>query len=92
MDFGEITEVVPWDILAKDCDQDLDADQQCEPRLFKSHEPWVRIKEGKLHTLKKKNVNPAFSLAFVIYRAIYICRCPHHSRATPRTSFSSRSR
>ena len=49
MDFGEITEVVPWDILAKDCEQNLDANQQCEPRLFKSHEPWVREngEEGK---------------------------------------------
>ena len=36
--FGEITEVVPWDILALDCGQDLDADQTCEPRIFKSHE------------------------------------------------------
>ena len=42
---------------------------------------------GEVTYIKKKNVNPAFSLAFVIYRAIYICRCPHHSRATPRTSF-----
>ena len=47
MDFGEITEVVPWDILAKDCGQDLDADQPCEPRLFKSHEPWVRREEDR---------------------------------------------
>ena len=27
MDFGEITEVVPWDILAHDCGQELDAAQ-----------------------------------------------------------------
>lgn len=46
MDFGEITEVVPWDILAKDCGQDLDADQVCEPRLFKSHEPWDAVAKG----------------------------------------------
>jgi len=31
MAFGEITEVAPWDILAKDCGQDLGADQVCEP-------------------------------------------------------------
>ena len=38
MDFGEITEVVPWDILALDCKQDLDARQVASPRVFKSHE------------------------------------------------------
>ena len=30
MDFGEITEVVPWDILALDCGQRLDAPQVVE--------------------------------------------------------------
>jgi multisubunit Na+/H+ antiporter MnhC subunit len=37
MDFGEITEVVPWDILAYDCGQDLSVSQVAEPRAFKSH-------------------------------------------------------
>ena len=40
MSFGEICEVVPWDVLAYDCKQDLDAEQTAEPRLFKSHEPY----------------------------------------------------
>ena len=39
--FGEITEVVPWDVLAGDCGQDLDMDQVASPRIFKSHERWV---------------------------------------------------
>ena len=34
MDFGEITEVCPWDILAHDCRQDLDADQVASPRVL----------------------------------------------------------
>jgi len=38
MDFGEIAEVCPWDILAFDCGQDLDADHVANPRVFKSHE------------------------------------------------------
>lgn len=46
MDFGEITEVVPWDILAKDCDQDINAEQVCSPRLFKSHEAWENVAKG----------------------------------------------
>ena len=39
MDFGEITEVCPWDILAFDCGQDLDADHVAEPRVFKVTRP-----------------------------------------------------
>ena len=44
--FGEITEVVPWDILALDCDQNLNDDQVCSPRLFKSHESRQHIAPG----------------------------------------------
>ena len=46
MDFGEITEVVPWDILAHDCGQLLDAPQIASPRAFKSHEPWSDVPKG----------------------------------------------
>ena len=46
MDFSEITEVVPWDILAQDCGQDLAAEHVANPRLFKSHEPAGKIARG----------------------------------------------
>ena len=57
MRFGEITEVVPWDILAKDCDQSLDDEQfltgpeafaktPLRPRLFKSHETAAAVARG----------------------------------------------
>lgn len=57
MRFGEITEVVPWDILAKDCDQRLDDEQfltgpeafaktPLRPRLFKSHETAAAVARG----------------------------------------------
>lgn len=46
MDFGEITEVVPWDVVALDCGQDLDADQVADPRVFKSHERTGTIAKG----------------------------------------------
>ena len=57
MRFGEITEVVPWDILAKDCDQNLDDEQflrgseafaktPLHPRLFKSHETAAAVARG----------------------------------------------
>jgi len=38
MDFEEIFDVVPWDIMALDCGVNLDADQVGSPRVFKSHE------------------------------------------------------
>lgn len=46
MDFDEISVVVPWDILAYDCGQDLDADQVGNPRVFKSHEGANDIAKG----------------------------------------------
>ena len=44
--FGEITEVVPWDVLAMACGQDLDAEHACAPRVFKSHEGAETIASG----------------------------------------------
>lgn len=35
MDFGEVCEVVPWDILALDCKQNLEDEQVCNPRVRK---------------------------------------------------------
>eukprot|EP00928_Gymnodinium_smaydae_P009805 TRINITY_DN13677_c0_g1_i1.p1 TRINITY_DN13677_c0_g1~~TRINITY_DN13677_c0_g1_i1.p1 ORF type:complete len:325 (-),score=60.20 TRINITY_DN13677_c0_g1_i1:195-1169(-) len=46
MDFEEITQVCPWDILAFDCGQDLDADHVANPRVFKSHERAGDIAKG----------------------------------------------
>lgn len=43
MSFNEITEVVPWDVLALDCGQDVNAEQSYTPRLFKSHESFNDI-------------------------------------------------
>jgi len=38
MSFAEITEVQPWLEFARDCEQDLNADQRAAPRLFKTHQ------------------------------------------------------
>lgn len=46
MDFEEIAQVCPWDILAFDCSQDLDADHVASPRVFKSHEGANDIAKG----------------------------------------------
>ena len=37
---------IPWDILALDCGQDLDAEQRWHPRVFKSHEPAHSVAQG----------------------------------------------
>ena len=46
MDFGEITEVVPWLDLAHDLGLDLDAPQRAEPRAFKTHFDWNEAPKG----------------------------------------------
>jgi hypothetical protein len=60
MDFGEITEVCPWDILAHDCKQDLGADQCAEPRVFKSHESFGDIAKGGRYIYVARNPLDAF--------------------------------
>jgi len=60
MDFGEITEVCPWDIMALDCGQDLDADQVGSPRVFKSHERAGDIAKGGKYIHVCRNPEDAF--------------------------------
>lgn len=60
MDFGEISEVCPWDIMALDCQQDLDADQIASPRVFKSHERAGDIAKGGKYIHVCRNPEDAF--------------------------------
>ena len=46
MDFGDISEVVPWIETALSLDLDLDADQRGVPRAYKSHLPWEMVPKG----------------------------------------------
>ena len=46
MDFGEITEVVPWIELAHDLELDIHAPQKARPHAFKSHLSWDEIPKG----------------------------------------------
>jgi len=46
MEFGEISEVVPWLELAYDLKQDLQARQKAQPHAFKSHLNWHDIPKG----------------------------------------------
>ncbi len=68
MRFEEIGEVVPWDILALDCNQDLNDDQVAFPRLFKSHEDWEHVPGGGANALAPRGSNEA--------RYIYVMRNP----------------
>ena len=51
MDFGEITEVVPWLELGHDMGLDLHAEQAAPPRAYKSHLPWEMIPKGGRYLL-----------------------------------------
>lgn len=46
LDFQDIYQVVPWDQLAWDLGQDLEAEQVAHPRLFKSHLRLASIHRG----------------------------------------------
>jgi len=55
VDFDEITVVCPWDIMALDSGQDLEAEQVGNPRVFKSHERAGDIAKGAkyIHVCRK---------------------------------------
>jgi aryl sulfotransferase len=46
MDFEEIFNVCPWDVMALDCGVDLNAEQVANPRVFKSHESFSLVAKG----------------------------------------------
>lgn len=46
MDFGEITEVVPWIEVAHILDIDPEAEQAANPRAFKTHLSWDEVPKG----------------------------------------------
>lgn len=58
--FGEITEVVPWDVVALDCGQDLDGAQAASPRLYKSHEAADAIAKGGRYVYVARDPRDAF--------------------------------
>ena len=60
MDFNEITEVCPWDVMALTCGQDLDADHVAEPRVFKSHCEQDKIAKGGKYIYVARNPEDAF--------------------------------
>jgi hypothetical protein len=60
MDFEEIQQVVPWDILAHDCGQDLKVDHVTSPRVFKSHESFQDIAKGGRYIYVARNPQDAF--------------------------------
>jgi hypothetical protein len=46
MNFGEITEVVPWVEMAVDLGLDAKAEQKADPRAFKTHLSWDDVPKG----------------------------------------------
>ena len=68
MNFEEIGTVVPWDILALDCDQNLEDEQVATPRLFKSHEDWAHVPGGGAKKDEKRGDHEA--------KYVYVVRNP----------------
>ena len=60
MEFGDINEVCPWEIMAHDCKQSLDADHVAEPRVFKSHEGWRDVAKGGKYIYVARDPMDAF--------------------------------
>ena len=46
MDFGEITDVVPWIELAHDVGWDIIGEQKAKPRAFKTHHDYGSVPKG----------------------------------------------
>eukprot|EP00924_Labyrinthula_sp_SR-Ha-C_P003714 snap_masked-scaffold_3-processed-gene-2.36-mRNA-1 protein AED:1.00 eAED:1.00 QI:0/0/0/0/1/1/2/0/185 len=59
-DFEDILLETPWDVIAYDINQDLDADQKYSPRVFKSHETYENIAKGGKYIFVKRNPYDAF--------------------------------
>lgn len=55
LNFGEITEVVPWTINAQLCGQVLTDPQRFSPRLFKSHENYNDVPKGGKYVYVVRN-------------------------------------
>ncbi|WP_371223940.1 sulfotransferase domain-containing protein [Roseovarius sp. 2305UL8-3] len=60
MDFGEITEVVPWIELAHDLNLDIHAPQKARPHAFKSHLGWDEIPKGGRYIVVMRDPVDAF--------------------------------
>ena len=71
MNFGEITEKLPWDVLAHQCHQDLDAPQDILPRAFKSHETWATIPKGGRYIYVARDPIDAF-YSFYLFLPAYL--------------------
>ena len=55
MNFGEITEVCPWDARAEISGQDLNAEQVKDPRIFTSHSHYDKIAKGGRYIYVARN-------------------------------------
>lgn len=65
MDFGEITEVVPWVEMAVDLGLDAEAEQKANPRAFKTHLSWNDVPKGGRYIAI---VRDPYDIALSLYR------------------------
>lgn len=60
MDFDDISRVVPWIETAKTLGLDLNAEQVCQPRGFKSHLSWDHVSKGAKYIVSLRDPQDAF--------------------------------
>ncbi|MEM8857208.1 MAG: sulfotransferase domain-containing protein [Chloroflexota bacterium] len=60
MNFGEITEVVPWIGVVHHFGWNINAEQVAEPRLFKSHATWERLPRGARYVVAYRHPYDVF--------------------------------
>eukprot|EP00924_Labyrinthula_sp_SR-Ha-C_P007936 snap_masked-scaffold_41-processed-gene-0.22-mRNA-1 protein AED:1.00 eAED:1.00 QI:0/-1/0/0/-1/1/1/0/311 len=59
-DYEDLLMETPWDVLAHDAEQDLDAEQKYSPRVFKSHETYANIAKGAKYIFVTRDPYDAF--------------------------------
>eukprot|EP00924_Labyrinthula_sp_SR-Ha-C_P012606 snap_masked-scaffold_10-processed-gene-11.10-mRNA-1 protein AED:1.00 eAED:1.00 QI:0/-1/0/0/-1/1/1/0/310 len=60
INFEDLLMETPWDILAKVCEIDLDADHKYSPRVFKSHELYENVGKGAKYIFVNRDPCDAF--------------------------------
>jgi len=71
MDFEEISAVVPWIELAYDLGIDLNADQDGEPRAYKSHLSWHDVPKGGRYIVSFRNPANAFISVYRFFEGFF---------------------
>jgi hypothetical protein len=71
MDFDDISRVVPWIEASASLGIDLEAEQLCDPRAYKSHLGWDEIPKGGLYVVPIRDPKDALFSVFKFMEGWY---------------------